>query len=141
MQSRQSTWPCRRALALNLSKHPGQIPGQYHICRHTPGDDCPRAYYGIPAYPHSWQEDGTAPEPNVVLDDDPFGYLPALDPSFRLKEMGGGIDLDDRPNQDVVANVHRIVVHNGTQGIHMDMVTDVDVLPQLQPRGGSMIGF
>jgi len=37
------------------------------------------------------------PNQNIVLDYYRFGYFPALDPGFRLKGMGGGIDLDARP--------------------------------------------
>jgi hypothetical protein len=84
------------------------------ILWNTTRDDCPCAHHGIPAYPHPWQKDGTAPYPHIVLDHYRFGYFQALDTGFRLKEMGGGIDLDDRPDHDMVANMHIIIIQNGT---------------------------
>jgi hypothetical protein len=77
---------------------------------------------------HPWQEDGTAPYPHIVLDRSRFGYFPALDPGFHLKGMGGGVDLDDRPHRDRVANLHHTVVKNRAPEIQIDMVADMSVL-------------
>jgi hypothetical protein len=115
-------------LLLDLSSHPGRIPRHDRIRWNTPGDDCPSDHHGIPAYPHPWQQDGAAPYPHIVLDCDRFGYFPALDPGFRLQVMGGGIDLHGRPDHDMVADMHRITIQNGTQDIEKDMIADVDVL-------------
>jgi hypothetical protein len=41
--------------------------------------------------------------------------------------MGGGIDLDDRPDHDMMANMHLITIQNGTQDIQKDMITDINV--------------
>ena len=118
----------RRLLLLDLSDNPGRIPRHDGIRRNTPGDDCPCAHHGIPAYGHAWQEDGAAPYPHIVLDHYRFGHFPALDPGFCLKGMGGGIDLDARPDHDMVANMHLIVIQNGTREIHIDMIADMSVL-------------
>ena len=115
-------------LLLDLSDHPGRIPRHDRIRWNTPGDDCPCAHHCVPAYLHPWQEDGTAPYPHIVLNHYRFGYFPALDPGFRLKSMGGGIDLDARPDHDMVADVHLITVQNGTQEIQIDMIADMNVL-------------
>ena len=77
---------------------------------------------------HPWQEDGAAPYPHIILDHYRFGYFPALDTGFRLKVVGGGIDLDDRPDHDMIANMHLITIQNGTQDIQIDMITDINVL-------------
>jgi hypothetical protein len=53
--------PSSQLLLLYVSNHPGRIPRHDCIRWNTPGDDCPCAHHGIPAYPHPWQEDGTAP--------------------------------------------------------------------------------
>jgi len=47
---------------------------------------------------------------------------------LRLKEMSGGIDLDGRPDHDMVANMHLITVQDGAQEIQVDMIADIDVL-------------
>ena len=99
---------------LDLSNHPGRIPHHDHIRWNVPGNDCPCAHHCIPAYPHPWQEDRTAPDPHIVFDHDRFGHFPALDTDFRLKVMGGGIDLDGRPDHDMMANMDLITIQNGT---------------------------
>jgi hypothetical protein len=91
--------PSSQLLLLDLSNRPGRIPRHDRIRWNTPGDDHYR-----------------------------FGYFPAPDPRFRLKEMGGGIDLDDRADRDLVANVQLIAVQNGTQDIQTDMIADMNVL-------------
>jgi hypothetical protein len=53
--------PSSQLSLLNLSNHPGRIPCHDRVRWNTPGDDCPCAHHCIPAYPHPWQEDGTAP--------------------------------------------------------------------------------
>jgi hypothetical protein len=91
---------------LNLSNHPGRIPRHNRIRWNISGDDCSCTHHAIATYPHPWQENRTTPYPNIVLDHYRLGFFPALDPSFRLKEVGGGIDLNARPNHDMVANMH-----------------------------------
>jgi hypothetical protein len=61
MDSLPRLMPSSQLLLLDLSNHPGRIPRHDRIRWNTPGDDCPCAHHGIPAYPHPWQEDGTAP--------------------------------------------------------------------------------
>ena len=87
--------PSCQLLPLDLPDHPGRIPRHYRILSDIPGNDRPCTHHCILADPHPWQDDGAASYPYVVLDHDRLGYLPALDPFFRLKMMGGGIDLND----------------------------------------------
>jgi hypothetical protein len=60
---------------------------------------------------------------------DIYTYFPALDLGFRLKGTGGGIDLDDRPDHNMVANMYLIIVQNGTQEIQIDMIADLGTQP------------
>jgi hypothetical protein len=46
--------PASQLSLFDLSNHPGRIPHHDGICWNTPGDDCPCAHHGIPAYPHPW---------------------------------------------------------------------------------------
>jgi len=42
--------------------------------------------------------------------------------------MGGGIDLDGRPDHDMVADIHLITIQNGTQDVQKDTIADMNVL-------------
>jgi hypothetical protein len=42
--------------------------------------------------------------------------------------MGSSVDLDRRPDHDMVANMHLIIIENGTQEIQIDMIADLNVL-------------
>ena len=46
-------------LLLDLSDHPGRIARHDRVRRNAPGDDCPCAHHGVPAYRHARQEDRT----------------------------------------------------------------------------------
>ena len=47
---------------------------------------------------------------------------------FSLKVMGGGVDLDGRPDHDMIANLHLITIQDGAQDIQIDMIADINVL-------------
>jgi len=42
--------------------------------------------------------------------------------------MGGSVDLDGRPDHDMMTNMHLITIQNGTQDIQKDMIADMNVL-------------
>ena len=42
--------------------------------------------------------------------------------------MGGGIDLDGRPDHGMVANMHLTAIQDGTREIQKDMIADMNVL-------------
>jgi len=42
--------------------------------------------------------------------------------------MGGRVDLDARPDHNMVANMHLITVENGTQDIQKDVIANMNVL-------------
>ena len=113
---------------LDLSNHPGRVACHDRVRRHTAGDDCPGAHHSIAANPHPRQENSPAPNPNIVLDHDRFGYFQSQVPGLRLKLMGRGIDLDVRPDHDMIANIHLIAIQDGAQDIQIDMIADRYIL-------------
>jgi hypothetical protein len=102
---------------LDLPDHLGGISRHDCFRGHIPGHNCPCAHHSVFPDSHSWQKNGTAPDPHIIFDLYRFGHFPSPVSSLCLNVMGSGIDPDGGLDHDMVANAHLITIQNGAQNI------------------------
>jgi hypothetical protein len=123
----QASQPSSSQLLIDSPQHPCGVSGNNRIRRNALGDNSSGAHDGIPAYRHAWKEDSSPTDPDVVLYHYSLGNLQAPVAGFGLKEMGSSVDLDGRPDHDMVANKHLGAIQYGALDIQIAAITDSDV--------------
>ena len=75
---------------------------------------------------HAGQDDDAAAEPDVVFDGNRRGLLPARVAQCGMQRMADGVERDVRREQDVVANVNRAAIQDGTAAVGVEMAAKAD---------------
>ena len=91
-------------------------------------DDATGANDAARADGHAGQDDDAAAEPDVVFDGNRRGLLPARAAQCGMQRMADGVERDVRREQDVVANVNRAAIQDGTAAVGIEMAAKADAV-------------
>ena len=92
---------------------PGRVADYPSTGRYIFGDYGARADDRLPPYGDAGQQDGTAPNPDLVFNGDRQRRLRSLNPFVGLQRMGCGIDLHVWPNHHMGADANGGIVQQG----------------------------